>query len=45
MRRDPPCVVAIGAVLWDVFPDGERLGGAPANFAYTRLLWARVLLW
>ncbi len=33
MRRDPPCVVAIGAVLWDVFPDGERLGGAPANFA------------
>ncbi len=33
MRREPPCVVAIGAVLWDVFPDGERLGGAPANFA------------
>ena len=33
MRRDPPCVVAIGAVLWDVFSDGERLGGAPANFA------------
>lgn len=33
MRRGPPCVVAIGAVLWDVFPDGERLGGAPANFA------------
>ena len=33
MRCDPPCVVAIGAVLWDVFPDGERLGGAPANFA------------
>ena len=33
MRRDPPSVVAIGAMLWDVFPDGERLGGAPANFA------------
>ncbi|MDE2830061.1 MAG: carbohydrate kinase, partial [Gemmatimonadota bacterium] len=33
MRREPPCVVAIGAVLWDVFSDGERLGGAPANFA------------
>ena len=32
MHREPPCVVAIGAVLWDVFPDGERLGGAPANF-------------
>ncbi len=33
MRRDPPLVVGLGAVLWDVFPDGERLGGAPANFA------------
>jgi fructokinase len=22
----------IGEVLWDVFPDGERLGGAPLNF-------------
>ena len=33
MRREPPLVVALGAVLWDVFPDGARLGGAPANFA------------
>ena len=33
MRCESPYVVAIGAVLWDVFPDGERLGGAPANFA------------
>lgn len=33
MRGDPPLVVALGAVLWDVFPDGARLGGAPANFA------------
>ena len=33
MRREPPVVVALGAVLWDVFPDGARLGGAPANFA------------
>jgi fructokinase len=23
----------IGEVLWDVFPDGELFGGAPANFA------------
>lgn len=26
-------VLSIGEVLWDVFPDGERLGGAPLNFA------------
>jgi len=26
-------VAAIGEVLWDVFPTGPRLGGAPANFA------------
>jgi fructokinase len=25
--------VAVGEVLWDEFPDGARLGGAPANFA------------
>ena len=28
-----PVVVGIGEVLWDVYPDGVRLGGAPANFA------------
>ena len=27
------CVVGIGEVLWDMLPDGKRLGGAPANFA------------
>lgn len=27
-------VVGLGEVLWDVFPEGRRLGGAPANFAY-----------
>jgi fructokinase len=26
-------IVALGEVLWDVFPDGPRFGGAPANFA------------
>ena len=26
-------VVGLGAVLWDVFPDGTHFGGAPANFA------------
>ena len=25
--------VVIGEILWDVFEDGERLGGAPFNFA------------
>lgn len=28
-----PKIVAIGEILWDVFPDGPRFGGAPANFA------------
>lgn len=27
-------VIGIGEVLWDVFPGGKKLGGAPANFAY-----------
>jgi len=27
-------VVVAGEVLFDVFPDGDRLGGAPFNFAY-----------
>ena len=31
MKR--PIVLSLGEVLWDLFPDGERFGGAPANFA------------
>jgi fructokinase len=27
-------VLGIGEVLWDVFPFGRKMGGAPANFAY-----------
>lgn len=27
-------VVGLGEVLWDIFPDERRLGGAPANVAY-----------
>jgi fructokinase len=27
-------IVAIGEILFDVFPDGRRIGGAPFNFAY-----------
>lgn len=32
-------VVGLGELLWDMFPEGKQLGGAPANFAYiTNLL-------
>src|ERR1700751_5993731 len=24
----------LGELLWDMFPEGKQLGGAPANFAY-----------
>src|ERR1700733_1198301 len=27
-------VVGLGELLWDMFPAGKQLGGAPANFAY-----------
>jgi fructokinase len=27
-------VVGLGELLWDLFPGGRQLGGAPANFAY-----------
>ncbi|MBN2195118.1 MAG: hypothetical protein JW751_20035 [Polyangiaceae bacterium] len=30
----PPSVVAWGEVLWDLFDDGARLGGAAANVAF-----------
>jgi len=30
----PPVVVGLGELLWDLFPRGKQLGGAPANFAY-----------
>lgn len=39
-------VLAVGEILWDLFPNGARLGGAPLNFAVhlTRLRQsARVL--
>lgn len=26
-------ILSLGEILWDVFPDGEHLGGAPFNFA------------
>jgi fructokinase len=26
--------IGLGELLWDMFPEGKQLGGAPANFAY-----------
>ena len=31
--REPHLILGIGELLWDIVPDGIRLGGAPANFA------------
>ncbi len=33
MSERKPTIVGLGEILWDVFPDGPRFGGAPANFA------------
>jgi len=33
MSDQSPVIVGLGEILWDVFPDGPRFGGAPANFA------------
>ena len=27
-------IVGMGEALWDVLPEGKKIGGAPANFAY-----------
>lgn len=29
-----PLITSIGEILWDVYPDKKRLGGAPFNFIY-----------
>ncbi len=47
MSRGPevPRFIAWGELLWDLFPDGARLGGAAANAAYhARVLGADALL-
>lgn len=31
---DNRIIVGLGEALWDCFPEGKRVGGAPANFAY-----------
>jgi fructokinase len=40
-----PLVIGLGELLWDLFPKGKQLGGAPANFAYiTALLGDRSIV-
>lgn len=34
MENQKRYVVGLGEVLWDMLPEGKKLGGAPANFAY-----------
>lgn len=31
--KEPRLIVGIGELLWDMLPNGPRLGGAPANFS------------
>jgi len=38
MTAPRPIVVGLGELLWDLFPRGKQLGGAPANFAYITAL-------
>lgn len=38
-----PSILSCGEVLWDLFPEGPRFGGAPANFAcHAAILGAQV---
>ena len=34
MKMSDGVVVGMGEALWDVLPEGKKIGGAPANFAY-----------
>ncbi len=34
MKDNKGIVVGMGEALWDVLPEGKKIGGAPANFAY-----------
>ena len=34
MDTERKYIVGIGEALWDVLPEGKKIGGAPANFAY-----------
>jgi fructokinase len=42
---DTPSILSCGEVLWDLFPEGARFGGAPANFAcHAAILGGRVAI-
>jgi fructokinase len=32
--KDKQNIIGIGELLWDVLPEGKKLGGAPCNFVY-----------
>ena len=32
--KENKIIVGIGEALWDILPEGKKIGGAPANFAY-----------
>lgn len=32
MKKD--LIIGMGEALWDILPEGKKIGGAPANFAY-----------
>lgn len=34
MTHPPHVVIGLGEILWDVFPEGKKLGGAPLNFSH-----------
>jgi fructokinase len=33
LKEEPRLVLGLGELLWDLLPEGPRLGGAPANFS------------
>ena len=34
MENQNGIIIGMGEALWDILPEGKKLGGAPANFAY-----------
>lgn len=34
MMTERPIIIGVGELLWDLFPSGKQLGGAPANFIF-----------
>jgi fructokinase len=45
VMTNPPTVIGLGEILWDLLPSGRQLGGAPANFAYcSHLLGDRAIV-